>query len=203
MEMSREQVLDAAENLFGNHGYQGTSLDQIAAESDFSVGSVYTYFRSKRDLLAGVMDRRIAEQTVAINACLAEHQTGEQRLLCMSSVYVDLFHKYPAYGRLVMRVYANGLEVLPDFTDYREGYDAGIDLFASVVEQGQQDGTVRSGNPVWLARLISALVVAHHSMQVGEAEDSDGFPREDLLDAIRALIRVPDRPSRSRRPSSS
>jgi AcrR family transcriptional regulator len=203
LQMSREQVLDAAEHLFGDLGYQGTSLDQIAAASDFSVGSLYTYFKNKRDLLAAVMERRVAEQSEAINACLADHGTGQEQLLCMSSVYVGLYHKYPAYGRLVMRIYANALEVLPDFSDYRQGYDAGMNLFAAAVAQGQRDGTVRQGDPNWLAHLISALIIAHHSMQVDDDRGSDGFPAEDLLDAIRALIRVPDVSPRTRRKSST
>src|ERR1700710_357743 len=59
--MSREHVLDVAEQLFGDNGYQATSLEQVAAGSEFSVGAVYKIFASKRDLLADVLARRHEE----------------------------------------------------------------------------------------------------------------------------------------------
>ncbi|MCW2524779.1 MAG: TetR/AcrR family transcriptional regulator [Frankiales bacterium] len=202
LHMGREQVLDAAEELFGNQGYQGTNLDQVAAGSDFSVGAVYTYYRSKRELLAGVMQRRIPELTDAIEASLSGVETGADELLRMTSAYMAFFHKYPAYGRLTMRVYSTGLEVIPDFAEYMGSYHTGIAMYAEAIERGQADGSVRAGDPLWMARMLSAMVVAHHSMTVQGGSDSDGFPTEDLLDLIRAAIRKPPaRRPRAARPA--
>jgi AcrR family transcriptional regulator len=191
LHLGREQVLDAAEELFGNQGYQGTNLDQVAAGSDFSVGAVYTYYRSKRELLAGVMQRRIPELTEAIQPSLDENASGEEQVLGMTAAYMGFFHKYPAYGRLTMRVYSTGLEVIPDFAEYMDAYHAGIAMYAEAMQRGQADGSIRAGDPVWMSRMVSAMVVAHHSMKVQGGSDSDGFPTEDLLNMIRAAIHQP------------
>jgi len=49
--LSREQILDATDACFAQAGYDGTTIRAIAAKLDCSVGSIYRYFRDKRDLL--------------------------------------------------------------------------------------------------------------------------------------------------------
>ncbi len=59
----RERILQAALMLFGERGYDGASLDEIAARAGVAVGSIYLHFRSKRQLLQVLMDellRRLA-----------------------------------------------------------------------------------------------------------------------------------------------
>jgi AcrR family transcriptional regulator len=42
--------------LFGEKGYEGTSIDEIAARANLAVGTFYQHFRSKRQLLLALMD---------------------------------------------------------------------------------------------------------------------------------------------------
>lgn len=46
----------AALALFGEKGYEGTSIDEIAARANLAVGGFYQHFRSKRQLLLSLMD---------------------------------------------------------------------------------------------------------------------------------------------------
>lgn len=49
------EVLDAAAAVFARQGYEGTSIDDIADELGATKGRVYHYYRSKADLLLGVL----------------------------------------------------------------------------------------------------------------------------------------------------
>lgn len=55
------EILDAALSLFVAQGYHGTSMQQVAARADFSVGKIYTLFPSKEDLLNRLQLRSIDE----------------------------------------------------------------------------------------------------------------------------------------------
>ncbi len=55
------EILDAALSLFVSQGFHGTSMQQIAARADFSVGKIYTLFPSKEDLLRRLQLRSMAE----------------------------------------------------------------------------------------------------------------------------------------------
>src|SRR5690348_13800926 len=56
--VSRAQLLDAAEEIFGRKGFHETTLKEIAELAEFSVGSVYSFFDSKDDLFRQIFVRR-------------------------------------------------------------------------------------------------------------------------------------------------
>lgn len=56
---TRERILDAAEELFAQQGYEGVSVRQIMAKAEADVSLAYYHFKSKRDLFDQVMLRRV------------------------------------------------------------------------------------------------------------------------------------------------
>lgn len=50
----REAILAAARALFAQKGYEETTIADIAREAGIAVGTVYLYFRNKRDVYTGV-----------------------------------------------------------------------------------------------------------------------------------------------------
>ncbi len=52
----RQEILDAAMRCFARTGYHKTSMDDIVAESGLSKGTLYWYFKSKRDLFFALFD---------------------------------------------------------------------------------------------------------------------------------------------------
>lgn len=58
---TRERVLEAARDLFNETGYEETTIRAIAERAGVSVGSVFTTFASKAEVLSHVMDRRLGE----------------------------------------------------------------------------------------------------------------------------------------------
>ena len=58
-EATRNKVLDASRELFDTQGYQGTTIREIARQAGVSVGSVFTTFASKGEILSQVMQDRL------------------------------------------------------------------------------------------------------------------------------------------------
>ena len=56
---TRERILDAAEALFAQRGFEGVSVRQIMSKADADVSLAYYHFKSKRDLFDQVMLRRV------------------------------------------------------------------------------------------------------------------------------------------------
>jgi AcrR family transcriptional regulator len=55
-ERSRRQVLDAALHLFAHQGYRATSVRDIAARADVSIGNLYHHFPDKEALFRALLD---------------------------------------------------------------------------------------------------------------------------------------------------
>ena len=53
---ARQQIVAASHRLFLEQGYHGTSMRQIAKESQMALGSLYNYFPGKENLFAAVFD---------------------------------------------------------------------------------------------------------------------------------------------------
>ncbi|MEQ9454228.1 MAG: TetR/AcrR family transcriptional regulator [Phycisphaeraceae bacterium] len=56
--LSRDQILEATQVCLNDLGYDGTTIRKIASQLGCAVGSIYRYFKDKRDLLAEVTQRR-------------------------------------------------------------------------------------------------------------------------------------------------
>lgn len=59
----RQTILSAGRELFLSNGYQGTSVDQIAASAEVSKQTVYKHFGDKHELLLAIVDNAL-ESTV-------------------------------------------------------------------------------------------------------------------------------------------
>lgn len=60
--LRRVQILDAAKHCFARVGFHSTSMAQIAARAQMSVGQIYRHFRSKESLIEGIVQADIAQQ---------------------------------------------------------------------------------------------------------------------------------------------
>jgi AcrR family transcriptional regulator len=55
----RDLVLDAAESLFAEKGFDGTTVAEIAERSELAKGSLYHLFQSKEDIIAAIIHRKL------------------------------------------------------------------------------------------------------------------------------------------------
>jgi AcrR family transcriptional regulator len=56
-EERKNQILNAAEQVFTKKGFDQTRMDDIAGETGLSKGTLYLYFKSKDDLIIAILDR--------------------------------------------------------------------------------------------------------------------------------------------------
>ena len=68
-EQTRAALLEAAQMLFGEHGYAGTSLDEVVAQAGVTKGALYHHFADKESLFLAVYERaqqEASDQAVAL-----------------------------------------------------------------------------------------------------------------------------------------
>lgn len=160
IELSREQILDTAEELFATHGYYDTGLKDVAAKCEFSVGSIYTFFESKDVLYEQVLMRR-SIGVEALQLLAPDSMPADERLVKIAETLINHSVEYPAWGALtaeVTRIARSPGTTIPEVWGH---HAQRLQKFlVDVVKTGQADGTLRHGSPRSLARLYWAVVTS-------------------------------------------
>lgn len=69
-EVRRTQILEAARNCFASYGFQGTSVDRIAAEAGVSVGLLYRFFDSKAAMIEAIIIEEVEAQLAQLSLAI-------------------------------------------------------------------------------------------------------------------------------------
>ena len=185
IKLSREQILDTAEQLFSERGYHATGLKEVADRCEFSVGSIYQFFGSKDTLYEEVLMRRGRGMREEMARIAGGEAPADQQLLAMAKLQIEHFRTYPAWGRLTTRVLTLGVRPATDLpAAFLSAWKEAIDLEAGLIAHGQRDGLLHSGDPRALARLFSSLVTAFHAMDEQVSDDPEDFSADEFLTLI-------------------
>jgi AcrR family transcriptional regulator len=95
-------VLDAAEALFAERGFEATSLRAIARAAGIQQPGLYNYFSSKEALYAAVLDRALRPLSQAMDPALWQTPEGKIRST-LTSVMTDLLLEHPTMAALFQR----------------------------------------------------------------------------------------------------
>ncbi|GAA5666391.1 hypothetical protein Brsp07_04904 [Brucella sp. NBRC 14130] len=87
----RENILAAASDLFAAHSFNEVSLEAVAARATVSVPTIYSFFKSKHDLLLGLLeeDRHILEPNLARVVERLPNDPVQAMVLIAKSVLLD------------------------------------------------------------------------------------------------------------------
>jgi AcrR family transcriptional regulator len=155
-ERSRAAILDAAERLFAEQGYDATSLTNVGAVAGVSRGTPGYFFRSKAELYQAVLDRSFAEVREAVRTgrarALASNESPETILAGAVSDYFDFLAARPNFVRLIEREALNGGRLPEGVSHISAGQEA---LAAISAELGLDDAP--SGEAAQLLLSIISL----------------------------------------------
>jgi TetR/AcrR family transcriptional regulator len=137
---SRAAILDAAERLFADKGYDATSLSEVGSVAGVSRATPGYFFGSKTDLYRAVLDRCFAEVRDAVRAgrarALASAESPDTILAGAVSDYFDFLAARPNFIRLIEREALNGGRLPEGVSHLSAGQEA---LAAISAELGLDD----------------------------------------------------------------
>lgn len=77
---TRRRLIAAAADAFARSGYRGAKLDEIAREAGFTVGAIYSNFRTKQELFLAVLEEHVGARIDEVAGALAAASTSEQAI---------------------------------------------------------------------------------------------------------------------------
>ncbi len=158
-EETRARILQSALECFARSGYDATGVAEICAAARVSKGAFYHHFPSKQAVFLTLLEDWLARLDQQMASLLAGSRSVSDGLLRLTSVIGMVFDS--ASGSLPMF-----LEFWRESSHDPQVWQATIapyrryqQLFAGVVRQGVEDGSLRPVDPDSAARVIEALAL--------------------------------------------
>ena len=102
-ELTRSEILTTAEELFSEHGYQETSLGDIAAFVGIGRTTLYEYFKDKEDLLASLVDETLPQVFKEMAESVDESESFLDQLAGLAVRLTEWVVTDPTLGLLLHR----------------------------------------------------------------------------------------------------
>ena len=127
---TKDRILGAAEELFAQYGFAGTSLRQVTTRADVNIAALNYHFGSKDNLVNEVFRRRMDEMTVQrlgqLKTALEQHPGELERVLAAfvepALAMAQDRHGGGAFVRVVARAYAEKNDGLRQFLSDHYGH---------------------------------------------------------------------------------
>lgn len=186
----KRQILRSALACFEAHGVEATTIEQVRAHADSSIGSIYHHFGNKEGLIAALYLAALDDQQALMVPALQAATSAREAIAALVGSYLSWVAAQPALARLlfqVRRVVADGPhgDALAQRNRTRYG---GLSRW---LRDGMADGSLRSLPletcaalligpaesycKAWLGGRVSGLPTDHASVFIAAAWRSLGM----------------------------
>ena len=186
-DLYRRLIVDGAERLFAQRSIDETKMEEVSAEAGLSLGTVYSVFAGKADLVAAIHDARLAE---LLSASIEEARGGAttiELLIAGLQGYIRYFLEHPNYLRMHLREgYAWSGEHAAPTRERAAAWTEGLAVLTSLIERGRSDGEFHCGEP----RVEARMLIATQQVQLADwVEQGMKRPIGNVLADVESYVR--------------
>jgi TetR/AcrR family transcriptional repressor of nem operon len=95
---TRQQIVDVADRLFYEHGFEVTSFADIAKVIGLSRGNFYYHFKTKDEILGAVIERRVATTRAMLDSWERDAESPAERIRSFVRILIANRTKIMAHG---------------------------------------------------------------------------------------------------------
>jgi AcrR family transcriptional regulator len=180
---TRSQLLEAAEAVFGERGYQATSVGAITDRANTAHGTFYLYFKNKEDVFCQVMETVIGGE-LAAEVDIPEEATTWEALEYVIGGFLTKYSPHSGLWKAVLEGAFQSDRIQERWLALRRVL---VDRVIAGVELGMESGQVRRLRyPTLSANALAAMTewFAFIHYEIGEPPPSSGDNIRPATDAL-------------------
>tara|TARA_B100001146_G_scaffold225242_1_gene248575 strand:- start:11763 stop:12353 length:591 start_codon:yes stop_codon:yes gene_type:complete len=180
-DLTKNKILDVAENHFSKNGYYKTPLDEIVKKSKISKGGIYFHFPSKEDLFLSVMDRLAKKLLSKIEKGNLSIDNPNERLVSSLKNLLNILSSQKKLAKLLITQTNN----IKSFEKKRSEI---FNKFSNVIEININESIKINQYPKVNANLVSKMWIGTFNEIVFNWIFSNGNPPRDYFEELKIIL---------------
>ena len=141
VEAKESSILDAAEKIFAQVGFDDAKVSDIARAASVAEGTVYLYYKNKQDLLAGVVGRFWTQLTLGAEAAIEPDVTTAEQLEQLGNYHLNSILDQFEVVSLTYRARPQQEQDLDQVREY-------VRVFDRIMQRGVDRSELPKGTPI-------------------------------------------------------
>jgi len=144
------RILEAAVKVFAEGGFSQSTVSQIAKETGVADGTIYLYFKNKNDILVQICSYKAKQIFDRFRKEVEKADNAIDRLRNLIYRHLDEFQ----HDRNMAIVYQTETHRINRLTEnqIKEMSNMYLDIISKIVEQGQEEGSIRKDLDIGLVK---------------------------------------------------
>jgi AcrR family transcriptional regulator len=138
-DQTRASILEAADSLFGELGFDATTTRDIAQRSGVNKALIHYHFGSKDDLLEALLESYYAKLGAAMAGALGTAKGLAAQVETLLDTYADFLAEHHSFARIVQREVASGRHVERIVQRTLPLFQLGVTWFDTTVKRPPKD----------------------------------------------------------------
>ena len=156
-EMRRKDIIETAEKLFFQKGYENITMADIAERTELARSTIYLYFKNKKEIYLAISIRG----TEILNEMFKEYynkgRTGIEKVKMLMMAFYKFYKEYPDYYDVNWSSYKVLFDHdMPKMEEITRMRMEGFSLFSKALQEGIKDKSIRSDLDPVKANLVLA-----------------------------------------------
>jgi len=166
-EARRQEILSAAECLFSKNGFFKTSMAEIATASQFAMGTVYRFFKSKEEIYISIVEAKVEELAGLLDEEIVRAKTATDKINAFIQVKLDYADRNRDFFRIYVSEWSGFEWTIKSAFGERvwKLYMAQVDLVTDLIRQGIRRKEFRKIDPKDAAFALHGML--NSTMYVG------------------------------------
>jgi len=184
---TRHQIVEVAERLFRQLGFQKTTVADIARELRMSPANVYRFFGAKSEINAAVCMDLLGKIEAEAEKIAASRGTAAQRMRNLVASVEKAHYKQYMFDRKLHELIEAA--VTENWTIMREHNHRMIGMLEQIIASGMTAGEFRPGDAALAARLVNTACIRFcHPRLMAENEQEPKPVLDQMVDFCLAAL---------------
>lgn len=183
-------IMEGALNVFGEKGYDSTTISDICRAAKISDATLYEYFSSKEDVLFSIPElytKKELERMLEVNHYI---HGAKERMRVIIQSYLEFYENNPLYTSVVLLTLKGNKNFIkaPAYAVIRKASRTVVDTF----KEGVEEGVFRDDIDPYIVRNMVMGFIEHLTIQwllIGRPKSISDY-RDTIFDMVMRAIEI-------------